>query len=280
MTGQRLSPRAMMGDPANDDYVLTTVGGVPVWLPTQGVQSVTQGAGVTVDNTDPKNPRVSSTGGGAIAGFDRRWNVGPSETSIDEFNDNSIAAAMVRVDAAGGAGRVIWTEAADTLSAELQGGDGTGELHGYIRPLSGVGGSLSTGDAFVTHIAFGGSNSNFVIGGLVLSDGTTYGSGNQVFASIGNGPNSVLRPFTLWTTPGTAIDTIASIFLPTYLRLVYLGSNTWRQDLSSDAVSWRKGTSGSKTITPTQIGFAVSSWGLGNKSTISFELLRRVAGIT
>lgn len=32
-TGQRLSPRAIKGDAAHDGYVLTTVGGVPAWVP-------------------------------------------------------------------------------------------------------------------------------------------------------------------------------------------------------------------------------------------------------
>lgn len=33
MTGTHYHPRALQGDPANDGYVLRTVGGVPMWLP-------------------------------------------------------------------------------------------------------------------------------------------------------------------------------------------------------------------------------------------------------
>lgn len=67
MTTRRgFSPRAIEGDdnPAHNGYTLTTVDGVPAWLPGGGVVlSIVEGTGISVDDTDPANPIVSATAG-------------------------------------------------------------------------------------------------------------------------------------------------------------------------------------------------------------------------
>jgi hypothetical protein len=59
----QLSPLDPAGDTVADgSYVVEVVGGVATGLaeaPAAGVQSVTEGTGVNVDNTDPLNPVVA-----------------------------------------------------------------------------------------------------------------------------------------------------------------------------------------------------------------------------
>jgi len=61
-TGQLLNVRGLDGDtnPAHNNYVLRTVGAVPMWLP-PGVESIVQGANIHVDATDPLHPIVSAS---------------------------------------------------------------------------------------------------------------------------------------------------------------------------------------------------------------------------
>lgn len=97
MTGQRYSPRAIMGDAANDTYALRTVGGVPMWLPVREVppggttgQVLTKATGTDYD-ADWETP-ASGGGSGSGAGydFDGKGTIQiPASTNSmnDEFND-------------------------------------------------------------------------------------------------------------------------------------------------------------------------------------------------
>lgn len=231
-----------------------------------------------------------SGGGGGGVGKDRRWNVGSAETSIDEFNDDSLDAAWVRVDKTGTTGYVTWAEGADALTVDtaVAGNDTTGDFHAMMRPLSGAGGSLVTGDAFITTIRLTDPGQNYVFGGLCLADGVAFGSGSQVMATCHWGSSSqqdVIRSYTNYSsaTGGTVGNTFTSVALGVlrYIRLVYLGSNTWRRDYSSDGVGWILGSATlSFAVTPTYVGLLASSWGTSTKGVVTYEFLRRVSGIT
>lgn len=280
-TGQRLSPRAIKGDAANDGYVLRTVGGVPMWLP--GGLPVGGTIGQSLVKTSNADYAVGwgdvSGGGGGTTITDRIYTKPATHTLMDEFDDESLAVAWQRVDAAGGSGRVTWTEKGDVLSFANAGGDGATELHGIVLPLSSFGGSLVAGSAFYTFATYMFTN-NFTMLGLVIADGTTHGAGNQVCSIMQSQADIFTRPFTNWLTSGTAAGAGTARGSSGYLRLVYLGSDTWRTDVSVDGVSWRKGTTATKVMTATHVGLFSSSWGTSFDGVGSFRFIRRVSGIT
>jgi hypothetical protein len=223
--------------------------------------------------------------GGGNAGFDRRWNIGPGETTIDEFNDSSLAAGWTRVDGTGAAsGNLVWTEGADVLAGNNAGGDTATVMHGLVIPLSGFGGSVTTGDAFVSCVTLLAPSANYSFGGVVLADGTTHGAGNQVAATVGRSGTSAGGvdgwAAANWARTGVTTGVASLDMIAFYFRLVCTAANTWRTDASSDGVSWLKGTTFSKTITPTQVGFMSSSYGTSTKHIASYEFLRRVAGVS
>lgn len=244
---------------------------------------------LTADSAESTGVKWATPSGGGTTLYDRRWAVGSGETSIDEFNDSSLDAAWTRVDGTGAAsGNCSWTEGADVLSLKNEGGDTTSALHGLVRALSGVGGAPSTGDAYVTCLTlFGQVSLSFIMGGIILSDGTTHGSGNQVFSlcysdsSAATRQTNETRHHTNWTTVGgDSADLYSQPGTRTFVRLVKLASNTWRTDISPDGVQWLIGSTTTKTITPTHVGLLSSSWGTSTKGVTSYEFFRKVTGIS
>lgn len=259
----------------------------PVVSATGFVESIVEGSGVTVDATDPANPVVSASGGGGSGRcLDRRWNVGPSETSYDEFIDGTLGGSYVRVDSSGGGARVTWTETDDVLKASNTGGDSAEHLNALMLPLTSAGGSMVAGDAFSTCLVVNSAGSNYAFSGLLLADGVTFGAGNQVVATSHYGSSSrqhYLRGYTNYNNAASNVDGISTMTLvePWFIRLVYLGGTTWRRDLSGDGRNWYKGGATlTKTITPTHVGFMTTSWGSSTASEISYEFLRRESGVT
>lgn len=168
--------------------VTTGAPGTPV-----AVQNAGNPQNVVLDFTIPRGyPGIGST-------YDRRWAIGPGETSIDEFNDGVIdpawtVAAHASIPALPSLARPRYTEQADVLSVKYGpetgtgqgvGEGGTGWHHGLIRPLSGAGGPMSNGDGFVSAsmIALRG-NSSYRMWGLVLSTTGTSGTGQQLYARL------------------------------------------------------------------------------------------------
>lgn len=401
-TDGRYSPRAMKGDPANDGYVLTTMNGVPVWLPpTGGSSSLTvqdenanvstavtqidfQGTGVTAsagtgevivtipgetlpaslidakgdlivgtaDNTAARKAvgsdgqvltaDAASTGGikwatpssgfadptttkgdlivrgasattrlpvgtngtvlyadstqsagvkwaslpGADSGASRdpRWYTPSGYTRIDGFNDDTIGASWVKVDASGKSGNIVWTEKSDVISASTGLGgtaDLSAELHGIVVPLSSFGGSMVDGDGFVSNYANANfPNTNWVVAGLVISDGATHGAGNQLLISRPNLTTTLeRRVLTNWNTQASATNLFSNT-IGCYVRVAKISGTTWRVDVSIDCVTWTPGTTFTSSFTPTHVGFAASSWGTSTKGGFAAEYLDRVSGIT
>ena len=224
-------------------------------------------------------------GGGSCNSRDRRWRVGSAETSIDEFNDSVLDPAWTRVDGTGAAaGNLSWTEAADVLSVKSIGGDSASTTHGLLRPLSGAGGSMVVGDAFVTYVNGVCPSTNYAVVGLAVTDGTTHGAGTQMWAQVNL---TVAAQPTLMRCGGfnsvaahNGISGQQGMSNGVYLRLVKLASNVWRMDASPDGVSWMTTGTLTHNFTPTHVGFMDSSWGGTFQRASCYEFLRRVSGIT
>jgi hypothetical protein len=228
---------------------------------------------------------------GSAMVLDKRFVIGSGETSVDEFNDGVIDPAWARVDSAGGgvspAANITWSEGSDSIGGVNLGGDSTDGFHALLRPLSAFGGALIAGDAIISCLtlmpSIGGSNYSFA--GLMLADGNTFGSGNQILGILGAaaaGKNLQVSAFTGFNTAAgvssvtlTTMDTLRFV----YVRLVMTAANTWRVDGSPDGVNWIKGSTISRTVTPTHVGLCSTSYGTSTKHVVSSEFLRRVAGI-
>lgn len=217
---------------------------------------------------------------------DLRWMIPTGATSIDEFDDDTLAAAWTRVDGTGAvSGNVTWAEGGDSLS-EFNNGSDSSAFHGLVVPLSSFGGSMATGDAFVTCIRIVSPVANDALGGIVLSTSATHGSGEQVIGTYysNSTADTLIRSYSI--SGWGAIVSNAGTFSVNrggqyHLRLVYLGSNNWRTDASPDGVTWIKGLANlSKTMTPTHVGLASSSYLSGLLHVASYEYLRRVSGIS
>lgn len=215
---------------------------------------------------------------------DRRWTLGAGASTIDEFNDDTLDPAWVRVDGTGApAGNVTWTEAGDVLSAKNAGGDTGATLHALMRP---VGTAPVTGDAFVTAVdLFAAVGVTVPVSGLVLTDGVTFGSGNQVAAlnyfDAGSNLTVHVHKFTGYNTEVASTGNLLVRPGTVYLRLVKLASNTWRADASPNGIDWILGAATTTlAFTPTHVGLLSSSWGTATKSVASYEFLRRVSGVS
>lgn len=250
----------------------------------------TNGQVVTWSDDDnayvPANPSGGGTGG---TGNDRRWTAGGSETTIDEFNDGVLDPAWTRVDGTGAAvGNVDWLEDADVLSATHKAADTGNASHGMVQA---IGTAPAAGDAWVTCLRlFGPPSSNYCIGGIIVSDGTTHGSGKQVMAELFSGSTTPQQSGysvagSNWNNTSASVSTqspIPVIGHPVFLRLVYKGSSQWRTDFSPDDVEWLPGLSlvTQSSFTPAYVGLYSRDAGSGTKSVASFDFLRRVAGIS
>lgn len=215
---------------------------------------------------------------------DRRWRVGPLETSYDEFQGEALDPAWTRLDGTGAVvGNASWSVAADSLVAKVDGTDSSGALHGLMRPLSGVGGSMVAGDAFVTRVSIFAPQSNFLMGGLLLADGITYGAGNQAAGLAfqdSAGIEYAIFPFTNYNVAGGGgTSLVMSWGTIMFMRIVMVAANSWRVDVSPDGIVWVNGAATAKTVTPTHIGFLISSWGTTRKAFVKYDLFRRVSGV-
>lgn len=205
-------------------------------------------------------------------------------TSIDEFEGASLDPAWVRVDSGTGASRVSWTQAAGQLTLKQEGGDAASELHALLRP---IGTDIAAGEALVTRITIVGPPSNYTMGGLIISNGTTYGSGSQVitlnYITGGLGANNDCRLFTNFNSNPTTSSGGFQVpsGRPYWLRLSRPSGNLYRMDLSPNGVQWiSSGTVDRGTWTPTHFGFIASSWGSSNKGVVTYDCFRRMSGVT
>lgn len=267
-----------IGDPTTGNYEIVHAISHAASATTATVQRAREGSTARAWAIDSKWSHAPTVADFAL-NKDRRWLPGSAEAIIDEFSDSSLHSDWVRVDP-GAATRQKWTEGADCLSVAQLGGDAAAEIHGLVRPAS----ALAVGDAFVTRLTvYGPWAENYVMGGLVLSDGTATTSNivfALVFADASGMPTIRVQGGTFAGATATTSTAFRASSLSLFVRLVLVSADTWRADTSPDGVSWRIGTTLAQAITPTHVGFLNSSWSSAVTGVVSYEFLRRVSGIS
>jgi len=226
-------------------------------------------------------PGDSAGGGG---GTDRKTVPGPLDTIIDEFDDETLDPAWVRVDGSGAPPQnVNWVESTGQLNMlHSSAADTSTVIHSLLRPL---GTPLSIGQSIYTAFTiYGHPFNSYIMAGLVLSNGTTHGLGVQLFhlCYTGGGGgllNSDLRSFSgfnnqLALTGNLPVPPAGTLI---YARIVYVAANTWRMDTSPNGISWMIGTNLTWTGTPTHVGFLSSNWSFATPGIVAYEFIRRTA---
>lgn len=186
----------------------------------------------------------------------------------DEFDDGSFSGWTAVQDASP---TPTLTEDNDRLSIYHPGGDAAAEMHAWVKART-----VSAND-WIEIAYYGGAGAqNFNLMGLIFSDGTTYGAGAQVtFWDSFNQGQWTLMNMTNFNTFGGSINHFLNQYhapaSPRFMRLMYLGSNTWRGLISADGITWVNVTGDlSRTLTPTHVGFLVST--SGGASPFNFGL--------
>lgn len=221
-----------------------------------------------------------------------RWKNAPADpksspmtgqTTIDEFNDRSVANYWTDVDPAGAPSSArTWVEAGDSLGVELTGGDTANSMRAKLTPLSSFGGALSAGDAFVVKqdfisVGFGGPVQGLIFSTAGAASGTQLQFG--FYYASGNVPTVARYTYSSFAS-ASINDATAMPKVPLWYRVVMTAANTWRVDLSTDGITWFKGAvTSSFTITPTHVGLGAASWGTA-KGHATWDCLRRQAGIS
>lgn len=209
---------------------------------------------------------------------DRRWVPGPGHTTIDEFNEEAVDGSWVRVDAAGEAGHLTYTESGGVLSLLHTGTDAVAETHALMRPV----GTFGIGDTIETcMVGPWGEESNYPMGGLVLADGVTHGAGTQVMVNgwwNGSAQREIgIRGTTSWDTAVANTDVVVGSrhgSVPLFLRLSWLAANSFGWEWSYDGVSWIVQSPFATTLMPTHLGLMVSTWGGTEALGLTYEYLR------
>lgn len=209
----------------------------------------------------------------------------PPHAEDDEFRDGVVDSDFDQMDGAG-APTPVWTEDGDVISVSVDVGDAGGELHGLVKDIAG----LAAGDYVETAVRVAGGAGADMGGGICFNDNDhVWGStGVQVVGMLVWDRTSSFWMFLLgeWTglatVPGaTAFSASMAIQSPwVHLRLVYVASNSFRLDWSTDGVSWIEAIPATAiTLTPTGAGMVVGSPGvvLTTPMLAAFEYFRVVS---
>lgn len=219
------------------------------------------------------------------AHVDRTTDVNPDITAIrkgsDEFDNDSLDSAWVRVDRSGNSAGTTWTEKNDVLSVRHNTADLSAEMHAIVKPIDG---SLSAPITIETKVTIWSSaHSNNFMYGLVFSNNPNYGSGIQITSMPWiNGTAGTLqansRAFSGWGTETNNYGgaTNSTLINPLYQRLRWNGDNTFECWFSPDGVSWMRVPNlvNSLTMTPTHFGLWISHWGGTKDSIAAFDYFR------
>ncbi len=191
----------------------------------------------------------------------------------DDFNDGSFS-GWTTVE--GGEALTI-TEARGRASVLHPGGGASAKFSARMKAHT-----FATNDwieaafRYGSHIAL-----NYPFMGLTMSNGTTHGTSNAVHFGIRADSGTTMQWFKMANTgfTGDTSRTEASFSAHQYpeffMRWKYEGSNTFRGYVSPDGITWRDATgSTTYTLTPTHVGFSISTWGSSTPCVMSLAYFR------
>lgn len=159
-----------------------------------------------------------------------------------------------------GSHTVVATESRGRLSLAHPGSDAAGELHAYMKNIT-----PSTNDWIEICLSGFGQGQNYNIAGLVMGDGATYGAGSQVFFYHSPNENNFSRSDHSGYNSAANVNgwgyQTQVVIGKVYMRLKYSGSNAFVAMVSPDGLSWITAHSWTRTLSPTWMGFAITTWG-------------------
>lgn len=185
---------------------------------------------------------------------------GVSNALDDEFDVAMVAPAWVKVDPVGNV--ITAAQGRGALSLSIPGGDAAQLLHGFVKPI----GAFTIGNTIETAASICTTNVGTPACGPIFADGTTHGSGiqatYQLWQSTGD-MNYSDRSHTNWTASTGSNATGYGKAFPrkVFMRMQWSATNTFLSSHSGDGLSWSAPVSRTTTITPTYMGFFVSSGG-------------------
>ncbi len=170
------------------------------------------------------------------------------------------------------------TQTNNVLSVSHPGGDASAELHAWMKTTT-----VNAGDTIEVVFRQFGPTQSFPLAGLLFADGTTYTAGTQVGLWFSPSEANQVRwsRMTGYNTQATAIGNVGILsvapFSEVYLRLKYVSSNTWQPYASCDGTSWiAMASTFAATMTPTAVGFFVTTWGGASACTWSFRYFKHL----
>lgn len=194
-------------------------------------------------------------------------------TYDDEFDDENFSGwTLVEF----GPATVSIQEKNSVLSVLHPGGDNSGQLHAIMKSAS-----LSVGDYIEVCVRDMGTDQNYNIFGLLFADGVTVGSGQQVACYYSpNEQRFMMSAPAGYTAAATSFYNYCIAQYRTgftFLRLKYESTNNWACYISSDGQQWINitGTLFSQALTPTHIGFFVSTLLGSSPHIFSFEYFKK-----
>lgn len=223
------------------------------------VEEISLGSNLSLTGTT-----LSAVGGGSggnAGGLDAISSVYPLFTAganDDEFDDGTFT-GWTAVNS--GTNVPTVTETNNVASVYLPGGNSPAELAAYVKAVTPSAGQYVEG-AFRGQGKAGAYN----ICGLVMADGSTYGAGNQVIwyysPQEGKWALSTHTNYNVQGTFGPQDAQLDGAYGDMFMRLEYDAANTFRGWVSPDGVSWVDATGAvSYTLSPTRVGFFVTTWG-------------------
>lgn len=190
----------------------------------------------------------------------------------DEFDDGSYSGWT---SVTPGTQLLTFVEANDCLSIYNPAGQAAASLRAEVKATT-----INANDIIETCVSGFGRAQNYNLFGLVFANGATYGAGAQIVWYYSPTENVLWRVnFTNYSAAGTATSYTIAASNPTgvlFLRLKYEGSNNWSGWVSGDNTQWVNVTGTvAYTMTPTHLGFFVTSWGGSLPAVWSMRYIRK-----
>lgn len=161
-----------------------------------------------------------------------------------------------------------------------------------LRPLSECGfpEGLVAGDAIVTHLTPLGESNFYHIAGPVFTDGAVAGAGTQILGGVCSHHGSHMGRVNMGPARYINFDSRAQLGSdesvngitggPIWIRLVYLGENTYREDVSLDGDFWFSTTTITTPVAMTHAGFMYTRMDTSSgRGRTSFQLIGKMTGV-